>query len=298
MCQEVTNHARGQSKHGLRRSSVKTKKFLPGAWQEWVTCTFWAQKIKTLSSLNKSWPNWDNSILLWTFMIRADTPTYGWVYGWADRWGSCQIMKNWINLDLIEIIQFCLKIYALWRLPPHGWVYGLVGGWVESAICNLNGIFSMCVCMHVWMDGPCTLTHTPTHPTYPSTPGSFKSFKWNISWTNWDNLILFADLWSMETPPPPPMGGCMCWWVEDWGHVIWFCLEIYDLWRLPPPMGGCMCWWVEDWGHVIWFCSEIYDLWKHCHEHTTHWSQSLAIEIMSFIHSAAVWFFGQLTYYP
>ena len=29
--------------------------------------------------------------------------------------GSCQITKNQINLDVIEIIQFCLKIYDLWR---------------------------------------------------------------------------------------------------------------------------------------------------------------------------------------
>ena len=36
------------------------------------------------------------------------------VDGWV---GSCEITKNLINLDLIEIIQFCLKIYNLFRLP-------------------------------------------------------------------------------------------------------------------------------------------------------------------------------------
>ena len=35
------------------------------------------------------------------------------VDGWV---GSCEITKNLINLDLIEIIQ-CLKIYDLFRLP-------------------------------------------------------------------------------------------------------------------------------------------------------------------------------------
>ena len=39
--------------------------------------------------------------------------------------GSGQIIKNQINLDLIEIIQFCLKIYDLLRYP-HLWV----GVWV------------------------------------------------------------------------------------------------------------------------------------------------------------------------
>ena len=35
----------------------------------------------------------------------------GWVE-WVGPWvGSGEITKNLINLDLIEIIQFCLKIY-------------------------------------------------------------------------------------------------------------------------------------------------------------------------------------------
>ena len=49
--------------------------------------------------------------------------------------GSGQMTKNLINLDLIKIIQFCLKIYDLLRHPhPHlhpwvvGWVSGSMGG--------------------------------------------------------------------------------------------------------------------------------------------------------------------------
>ena len=34
-----------------------------------------------------------------------------------------------INLDLIKLIQFCLKIYDLWR-HPHLWMGGWVGWWV------------------------------------------------------------------------------------------------------------------------------------------------------------------------
>ena len=40
----------------------------------------------------------------------------GWVDGWVNvfQWvGSGHITKNQINLDLIKIIQFCLKIYDL-----------------------------------------------------------------------------------------------------------------------------------------------------------------------------------------
>ena len=41
---------------------------------------------------------------------------------------------NLINLDLIEIIQFCLKIYDFVETPPPmgGCVGGSVGQWVGS----------------------------------------------------------------------------------------------------------------------------------------------------------------------
>ena len=38
---------------------------------------------------------------------------YGWVGQWVNGVGSDQMTKNLISLDLIEIIQFCLKIYDL-----------------------------------------------------------------------------------------------------------------------------------------------------------------------------------------
>ena len=49
----------------------------------------------------------------------------GWVDQWVNGWvnavgqwvGPGQITKNQINLDLIEIILFCLKIYDLLRHP-------------------------------------------------------------------------------------------------------------------------------------------------------------------------------------
>ena len=45
-----------------------------------------------------------------------------------------QIIKNQINLDLIEIIQFCLKIYDL-LTHPHLWVVG----WMDGLICGSMG---------------------------------------------------------------------------------------------------------------------------------------------------------------
>ena len=45
--------------------------------------------------------------------------------------GSGQMTKNLINLDLIEIIQFSLKIYDLLR-HPHLWVGVWINGWVNG----------------------------------------------------------------------------------------------------------------------------------------------------------------------
>ena len=51
---------------------------------------------------------------------------------WMGQWvGSGQIIKNGINLDLIEIIQFFLKIYDLLR-HPHLWVGVWVVGWFSG----------------------------------------------------------------------------------------------------------------------------------------------------------------------
>ena len=46
--------------------------------------------------------------------------------------GSGQITNSLINLDLIEIIQFCLKIYDLGGCMIIGWMGGSVGQWVGS----------------------------------------------------------------------------------------------------------------------------------------------------------------------
>ena len=53
----------------------------------------------------------------------------GWFSGSMGQWvGSGHIAKYRMNLDLIKIIQFCLKIYDLLR-HPHLWVVAWVNGW-------------------------------------------------------------------------------------------------------------------------------------------------------------------------
>ena len=69
-------------------------------------------------------------------MICEGTLTYGWVGGWfsgcVGQWvGLGQITNYQINLDLIRIIQFCLKIFFCETPPAMG---GCVGGWMDGSV--------------------------------------------------------------------------------------------------------------------------------------------------------------------
>ena len=56
-----------------------------------------------------------------------------WVDGWfsGSMGGVSYVTKYQINLDVIKIIQFCLKIYDLLR-HPHLWVGVWINGWVNE----------------------------------------------------------------------------------------------------------------------------------------------------------------------
>ena len=58
----------------------------------------------------------------------------GWVVQWVNGWVNWWV-NGWdqINLDLIEIIVFCLKIYDLFT-HPHLWVAVWVDGWVSGSM--------------------------------------------------------------------------------------------------------------------------------------------------------------------
>ena len=72
-------------------------------------------------------------------MICRDTHTHGWVFGrlggwvvqWVNGWGQVK-SHNLINLDLIEVIQFYLKIYNLRH--PHPWVGLWVVWWMGGSM--------------------------------------------------------------------------------------------------------------------------------------------------------------------
>ena len=56
--------------------------------------------------------------------------------------GSGHITKNQINLDLIKIIQFCLKIYNSLR-HPHLWLDVWVDGWVNMWVNGWDQVISL-----------------------------------------------------------------------------------------------------------------------------------------------------------
>ena len=100
------------------------------------------------------------------------TPHRGWTPG---------ISQNSIALELIEIFQFRLQIWNLWRLP-HPWMGVWFGGWVGGWV-------------GWWV-------------------GSGQNTK-NLKIVDWIKIIqLFKNLWFVETPPP--MGGCVGGWVGQW----------------------------------------------------------------------------------
>ena len=51
--------------------------------------------------------------------------------------GLGQMTNNCISLDLIKIIQFCLKIYDLWK-HPHPCVGVWVDGWLSGSMSGVR----------------------------------------------------------------------------------------------------------------------------------------------------------------
>ena len=99
------------------------------------------------SKFNSTWTNRDISIPFEDLKSVETSPPMGgcidwWVGGWVGWWvGSGQNTKNFKIVDWIKIIQFCLKIYDLWR-HSHPWVGvgGGVGQWVGSGQMTNNWI--------------------------------------------------------------------------------------------------------------------------------------------------------------
>ena len=67
--------------------------------------------------------------------------------------GSCQITKNQINLDVIEIIQFCLKIHTSLNI-----INSIANGCSNGGIPGNSHMMLLISYTHV-----CACTHTPSN---------------------------------------------------------------------------------------------------------------------------------------
>ena len=106
-------------------------------------------------------------------------------------------------------------------------------------------------CAHVWGAPP--TTHTPyKHPPHPQSHREPKTPKFNKSWTNRDNAILFGDSLPLNIPeliktiadhprhpqppaPPPRANETQIRRITitlEWIKIIQFCLKICDPWTL------------------------------------------------------------------
>ena len=109
----------------------------------------------------------------------------GWMGGSVGQWvGSGHITKYPINLDVIKIVQFCLKIYDFLR-HPYLWVGVWIHGWphVKSLISNKswpNRDNSIMDILDIFLD----ILLTPPQPLM----GLFFSM-YLVSFTKWLLLI-------------------------------------------------------------------------------------------------------------
>ena len=143
--------------------------------------------------------------------------------------------KSSNGIEISWFIQVLLNFNWFWGSPLGGWLMGEWGcGWLwecpmhacihthahacthtcmlnminmdasmSAAICNfytcIHVHVCVCVCVHACGD----TSHAPRCPTHLPPPQSHrepKTPKFNNSWTNWDNSILFEDSLPLNIP--------------------------------------------------------------------------------------------------
>ena len=186
---------------------------LMGGWLG-VSVGQWVGQVKSL--FNKSWHNWDNSILfedydLWRHLhLWVGVWVVLWMGGSVGQWvGSGHITKYRINLDLIKIIKFCLKRFMICWGHPHLWVV-CMGQWVGSG--QMTNLIKLELINIIWF---CLKIYNLLRDPYLWVDGwvngwaHVKPLKSNKSWPDRDNSIMdiLDILLDILLKPPQPFIG-------------------------------------------------------------------------------------------
>ena len=105
-------------------------------------------------------------------------------------------------------------------LPPLGESLG-----IPYYVIHAHECMHVCACTSM-----CTCVWAPSHHPHPNPPtptprgDPWNQSKFNSTWTNWDILIPFEDLWFVEHPHLW-VGGWVGQWVNGWGQVKWLTIE-------------------------------------------------------------------------
>ena len=166
---------------------------------------------------------------------------YLWLWGWGGGWMGVGVVGEYLP-HMCTCMHMHTRTCTCGKHDNFMQMTAPIGGIPGNSLWyHMHMHACACICVHVHMGG----VHPLTTPT-PQRGDPRNHSKFNSTWTNRDISILFEDLKSVETPPP--MGGCIIWWVGgwvgwwmgsgqitknlkivDWIKIIRFCLKIYDL---------------------------------------------------------------------
>ena len=210
--------------------------------------------FRDFKSSNRIEISWLVQVLLNFYWFWGSTP-----WGVADGW-----MKVGVGLGVWGVSHAHMNAHACMHMhvkhdkhAKHGYLH--VGGHLQflymyTCVCVHVHVYT-CMCMHVGTPPmpPDTPRQPPTHLPSPQSHRDPKTPKFNKSWTNQDNLILFEDSLPLNTPeliytivghPGDPQPTCPT--PQSWGNpnqknynnswTNWDNSILFeDLWPLKPP---------------------------------------------------------------
>ena len=166
----------------------------------------WMENSLQISNLQTELKYLDKLKCYWILSDSKDPPPWGGA-GWVDVSGGGY-----------GYVGRC-AMHAYMHIHAHAWTYACtcmlnmlnmlnMDASMSAAICNFYTCINVCVCMcvHVhacacvWGHPPCPQMPPPTHLPPPQSRRESKTPKFNKSWTNRDNSILFEDSLPLNIP--------------------------------------------------------------------------------------------------